>query len=233
MAVNKFISYLLPLALLCIGLYLTPLNIYGPDFSKVPGDFGDARFNNYILEHDFKYFTGKVDKYWDAPFMYPYNNVIAFSDNLLGSAPIYSAFRLIGYDRETAFQFWLLALFILNFVCCYLALNKWSKNSVLSSVGAYIFSFSILLVGNIYNVQTVPRFMVPLVFYWSWQYFNKKEIKYFLYVGLGVVFQFYCAIYLGFLLLYALLFLLIAYVTVYRDFTLFNQFKELYTQGSL
>ncbi len=228
---NKYQLFILPIAMLCIGLYLVPLNIYGPDFSKVPGDLGDARFNNYILEHDHQYFTGIVDKYWDAPFMYPYKNVIAFSDNLLGTAPIYSAFRLIGYDRETAFQLWLLGLFILNFVCCYWALNKWSKNSVLSSVGAYIFSFSILLVGNIYNVQTIPRFIVPLVFYWCWKYFNQKDLKYFIYIGLGIVFQFYCAIYLGFLLLYALLFLFIAYLIVYKDFSLFSQFKKLETTG--
>ena len=83
MLLNKYLPLLLPLAMLCAGLYLVPLSIYGPDFSKVPGDLGDARFNNYILEHDYKYFTGKVDHYWDAPFMYPYKNVIAFSDNLL------------------------------------------------------------------------------------------------------------------------------------------------------
>ena len=229
---NKFISYLLPLALLCIGLYLTPLNIYGPDFSKVPGDLGDARFNNYILEHNYKFFTGQVDKYWDAPFMYPYQNVLAFSDNLLGTAPIYSLFRLIGTDRETSFQLWLLTLFILNFICCYWALNKWSGNNVLSSTGAYIFSFSILLVGNIYNVQTYPRFIVPLVFYWCWKYFSEKQIKYFLYVSLGIVFQFFCGIYLGFLLLYALLFLFIAYIIVYRDYTLFTQFKNNKTTGA-
>lgn len=226
MALNKFIPLFLPFVLLCVGLYLIPLNIFDLDFSKIPGNFGDARFNNYILEHDYLYFIGQVDKYWDAQFMYPFKNVIAFSDNLLGTAPIYAVFRLIGADRETAFQYWLIILFALNFICCYWALYKWSDNNVLSSTGAYIFSFSILLVGNIYNVQTIPKFLVPLVFYWCWKYFTQKEIKYFLFLSLGVIFQFYCGIYLGFLLLYALLFLFIAYVIIYRDFTLFRQFKK-------
>lgn len=223
---NKLKSILFPLVFLCIGLFLIPLNIYGPSCSKIPGDLGDARFNNYILEHNYKYFTGQVDKYWDAPFMHPYQNVLAFSDNLLGSAPIYAAFRLLGVDRESAFQYWLLTLFILNFICCYWVLQKWSGNNILSTTGAYIFSFSILLVGNIYNVQTYPRFMVPLVFYWCWMYFNKKEINYFLLVCLGIVFQFFCGIYLGFLLLYALLFLFVSYIIVYKDLTLFTQFKS-------
>jgi hypothetical protein len=223
---NKLKSILFPFFFLCLGLFLVPLNIYGPSCSKIPGDLGDARFNNYILEHNYKFFTGQVDKYWDAPFMYPYKNVLAFSDNLLGSAPIYAAFRMSGADRESAFQYWLLTLFVLNFICCYWPLIKWSGNQILSTTGAYIFSFSILLVGNIYNVQTYPRFVVPLVFYWSWIYFNQKEIKYFLLVCLGIVFQFFCGIYLGFLLLYALLFLFTSYLIVYKDLSFFTQLKD-------
>lgn len=226
MSLNKIGSFFLPFAMLCVGLYLVPINIYGPAFSKVPGDLGDARFNNYILEHNYQYFTGKVASYWDAPFMYPYKNVIAFSDNLLGSAPIYAAFRIAGSDRETSYQLWLLSLFVLNFACCYWVLKKESGNTILSSTGAYIYSFSILLVANIYNVQTFPRFIVPLVFYWCWKYIDQKQFRYFIYLGLGIIYQFYCGIYLGFLLLYALLFITISYLIIYRDFTLFSPFKN-------
>ncbi len=219
-------SLLWPLTLLLLGCYLVPIRIFETDFSKVPGDFGDARFNNYVLEHGHKFLTGQIDNYWDAPFMYPYSNVTALSDNLLGSLPIYSVFRIFGYDRETSFQFWLLTLFILNFICCYWVLVKWTNNAGISATGAYIFAFSILLVGNIYNVQTYPRFIVPFVFYWSWQYLSQKKLKYFLFTLLGIVYQFYCGIYLGFFLIYAILFLFISYVIVYRDFTLFLQFKK-------
>ncbi|MCL4856838.1 MAG: hypothetical protein KJZ55_06160, partial [Flavobacteriales bacterium] len=123
----------------------------------IPGDLGDARFNNYILEHGYLYFTGKLDSYWTAPFMFPYQNNIAFSDNLLGSLPLYILSRLVGFDKETAFQVWILLLFVLNFITTYWVLNKWLKNNLLACTGAYIFAFSIMLVGNIYNVQTLPR----------------------------------------------------------------------------
>ncbi len=223
---KKIIPLLIPIILLIIGLYFGILKIYGTDFSKVPGDFGDARFNNYILEHDYLYFIGKVNKYWDAPFMYPFKNVIAFSDNLLGTAPIYSIFRCMNGDRETSFQLWLLTLFILNFTCCYFVLRKWSKNNVLSSVGAYVYAFSIFIVGNIYNVQTFPRFIIPFVFYWFWKYLSEKNIKYFLFFCLGIVFQFYCGIYLGFILLYTLIFFFVSYIIIYKDVLLFSQLKN-------
>ncbi|MGQ0829463.1 MAG: DUF7910 domain-containing protein [Bacteroidota bacterium] len=228
---SNYKTLLLPFLLLLAGLYFVPLKIFESDFSKIPGDYGDARFNNYILEHGHLYLTGKVDTYWDASFMYPYKNVIAFSDNLLGTMPIYSIYRILGSDREKAFQFWLLTLFILNFICCYWVLNKWSGNPILSSVGAYIFSFSIFILGHIYNVQTFPRFIVPFVFYWAWKYLSQKDFKYFLFTMLGIVYQFYCGIYLGFLLAYVLLFLFIAYIAVYRDQELFLQFKKAKTSN--
>jgi hypothetical protein len=225
MLFKKFSSCLLPLLLLIVGLWFVPLQIYGPHLSYIPGDLGDARFNNYILEHDYLYLTGKLNSYWDASFMYPFKNVVAFSDNLLGAAPLYAMLRIIGYDRETSFQFWLLVLFCLNFICCYYPLNRWIKNNVMASAGAYIFAFSILLVGNIYNVQTFPRFMVPLLFYWAWRYLDQKSLKYFIYLIIGTVFQFYCGIYLGFLIVYTLFFFCIAHLIVYRDFSLLQGFK--------
>lgn len=228
---DKFKKYLrtlfLPMALLIAGLYFVPLKILQPNLTKIPGDLADARFNNYILEHGYLFATGKVDKYWDASFMYPIKNVIAFSDNLIGTVPIYSAFRLLGMDRETAFQFWILALFILNFLCCWWVLRKWSAHPILAATGAYVFSFSIFILGNINHAQNFPRFMIPLVFYWTWKYLTAKDHKYFLFLFLGLVYQFYCGIYLGFFLLYCLLFFFLAYLIIYRDGKLFTQFKSL------
>ncbi|MDF2437828.1 MAG: hypothetical protein K0Q95_2204 [Bacteroidota bacterium] len=226
MNANKIVRILLPLILLLTGLYLVPLQIFHADLSKVSGDLVDSRFNNYVLEHGYLFFKGSVNKYWDAPFMYPFHNVIAFSDNLLGIVPIYSFFRMIGADRETAYQLLFISLFILNFICCYWALNKWSQNVFLSSTGAYIFAFSIFIYVNIYHIQNFPRFIIPLVFYWLWKYLTEKKTRYFLLTLLGIAFQLYCAIYLGFFLIYGLLFLILAYIIVTRDLSLFKQFKD-------
>lgn len=227
---NKNIyRYLIPLILLVAGIYLFPIRLFETDFSKIPGDMGDARFNNYILEHGHKFLSGKTDHYWDAPFMYPFKNVIAFSDNLLGTVPVYSFFRLAGADRETAFQWWFLALITLNFICCFWALDKWSGNSILSAVGAYIFAFSIFNLGQMGHAQVFPRFIVPLVFFWSWKFLSEKNLRHFLLLSLGIVYQFYCGVYLGFLLLYVLLFFLLSYFIAYRNFSLFHPLKKIKT----
>ena len=78
---------------LVLGLCFFTFKIIGFDFSYFPGDLGDGRLNLYFLEHAHKFFTGKISSFWEAPFMYPEPNVTAYSDNLLGSAPIYSFFE--------------------------------------------------------------------------------------------------------------------------------------------
>ncbi len=216
--------YVIPFLLLLVGLYFMPIAVFESNLSKMPGDLGDTRFNNYILEHGHKYLTGKIDNYWDAPFLYPYKNVTALSDNLLGTLPIYSFFRGIGADRETAFQFWLLTLFTLNFIFCFIALNKWSANVILSSVGAYIFAFSIYNLGQLDHVQVFPKFIAPLVIYWFWKFISETKIKYFLFASLGLIYQFYCGMYLAFMLTYVLLFFGIAYFGIYGRQSWHNKF---------
>ena len=217
---------LLPFVLLLTGLYLFPLSMMNTDLTKMPGDKGDARFNNYILEHGYKYAKGEVSEYWDAPFLYPYQNTIALSDNLLGTLPIYIFFRSIKCDRETAFQWWFLSMFALNFFGCYLALRKWTGNIMLSSTGAYIFAFSIYLLGHINHVQILPKFISPLVLYWFWRYLSEKRISSLALAITGLTYQFYCGMYLGFFLFYVMLFMFISYLIVYRDWGNFKQFSQ-------
>ncbi len=221
----------LPVVMLLAGLYLFPFSMVDDDFSRMPGDKGDARFNNYILEHGYKYMKGEVASYWDAPFLYPYKKAIAFSDNLIGTLPVYAFFRENKCDRETAFQAWFIVMFALNFIGCYLALRWWAGSTVLASVGAYIYAFSIFILCHINHVQILPRFMIPLVIYWTWTYLRTKKPGYFLGAMLGLVFQFYCGIYLGFFLVYMLLFMCISYLVVYRDWNLFRQFRNIKSLG--
>ena len=220
------VSRLLPLVMLIAGVWLFPLDILQRDLSVMPGDKGDSRFNNYILEHGYNFMTGKVSNYWDAPFMYPEKKAIAYSDNLLGTVPLYAAFRIFKCDRETSFQLWFLSLFVLNFICAYWALKKWSSSTLLSSVGAYIFAFSIFILTHMNHAQVFPRFMIPLIIYWFWNWIKNKNLKSFYLLTAAIVYQFYCGIYLGFFIVYILLFVFVAYLIVYRDKQLFNWIKE-------
>jgi hypothetical protein len=206
-----------PVLLFVVGMWSLPLAVIGPDRSMVPGDLGDARFNTYILEHFHRYSSGEVDSFWDAPFMFPQRSVIAHSDNLLGTAPLYSAFRRIGANRETAYQLWMMALLALNFWCCFLALRSWSGRVVAAACGAYLFAFGIFSFGQFGMGQVYPRFMLPVVFLLLWKALHTGRMHHLAWMSLGVVYQFYCGIYLGFLTIYGLFFLFVGHSLVAQE----------------
>ncbi len=214
------------LGLFLAGMWMVPLAIFGPGRELIPGDLGNARFNNYILEHFHRFITGMTGAYWDAPFMYPWKNVIALSDNLLGTAPFYSAFRSFGFSREGAFQLWLASLFALNYWCCLIALRKWSGNLVLAACAAYIFAFGIYNIGQINNVQVLPKFMAPLALLFLWKHLETGLWRWLFWTMLATVYQFYCGVYLGFILVYALIFLLIGHLIAYRKPSFMGRFRN-------
>ena len=221
------------LLFLFIGLSLVTFNIIGFNFKYFPGDLGDARFNIYILENAHKFITAQSNSLWNAPFMYPEENVITFSDNLLGSVPFYSIFRLFNFDLETSFQLWYLVVTALNYLCAYFFLKWLFKNNFAAILGAFIFAFSIALQSQIGHAQTFPRFPIPLLFWMSLLFFKDFKPKYFFLSLIFLVYQFYCGIYLGFLLFIpaAIIYILIFVINVKKIINKFKNIKWLLLMG--
>jgi hypothetical protein len=199
-------------AIFCIGLYIVPLQMMHFDLSFIPGDMGDTRLNNYFLEHGYKWLTGQVESFWNAPFFYPTMRTMSFSDNHLGTLPIYALFRFLHFDRETSYQLWFLAVFTLNYFSCVWILRKFSINALGTAAGAFVFTFSLPVIAQLGHSQLLPRFMIPFAFYFALRYFEKPDIKMLALTCLAVVIQFYCTIYMGYFLVLGLLSLLIAFV---------------------
>ena len=198
---KKASNYLPFLIGLFTGLYFVTLKVTGIGFTHFAGDLADGRLNLYFLEHAHQFFIGVVDSFWDAPFFFPEKNTIAYSDNLLGSAPIYSLFRLIGLTALSAYQCWYVSLAVLNFSCAYLFLNNVFKNCYSAVLGAMIFAFSLALFSQLAHAQTFPRFAIPIAFLYIFKFNKNLDPKYFFLTVLMIVYQIYCGIYLGFMLI--------------------------------
>lgn len=205
------------LFLICLiaGYYFIVRNIVGPELNHFPGDMGDARFNAYILEHGYRFFTGEVASYWDAPFMVPEPEVISFSDNLFGTLPFYILFREFGYDVLDSFQGWFLVLTFLNFLFSFLFLKWLFKNAYTAGIGAFIFTFSLALQSQLTHAQTFARFIIPVIIWLILLFSNHKKLKYFFFANLAFVYLLYCGIYLGFLFFFP--FLVMVSIILFRS----------------
>lgn len=182
-------------------------------FDLMQADPGDTRFNNYMLEHGFRWISGNPShsSFWDLPIFYPAKNTAAYSDILLGAAPPYWLFRAIGLLPDTAFQMWMIAMGILNFSVAYLTMRKAVGLSALASAGgAYLFAFAALRANQMSHQQLLPQFFSMLAVYCLIRIVRNERfgeaggpwetpglIALFL---ASVVFQLYAGFYLGYFL---------------------------------
>ena len=180
--------------------------------TRIPGDLGDSRFNSVILEHLYQWVTGATPSLWSPRFFYPFERVLAFSDNHFGSGWAYVVFRLLNLPREEAYLGWFLIGAVLNFWACWWALRQLGFSIVGAATGAFVFAFGLPALHKESHAQLIYRFAVPLAFA-AWYRFltlpsGTRLAQVILFCGL----QFLCSIYMGIFLVYLLAALLAAYV---------------------
>ena len=111
---------------------------------RMQGDLADTRLINYLLEHNYLWYLGAKGhgRFWDPPFFYPAANIAAYSDTMLGIAPLYAAIRALGLAPDTSFQLWMLALSALNYaVMLHLLARRVGLSLAGASAGAFLFAF--------------------------------------------------------------------------------------------
>ena len=215
----KLVNRIIFIISLLSGIYFVTLNITGLTLNYFPGHLGDGRLNLYFLEHCYRFFTGKITSFWSAPFMYPEPRIITYSDNLLGSAPIYAIFRIFNLDVYHAYQLWFITVTALNFITAFLFLKAVSKNYLAAILGAFVFAFSLSLQSQITHAQTFPRFAIPLAFLMAYRFEDALHPKYFFGTLFFVVYQIYCGMYLGFMLIIPIgIYLIIIFISKWEFF---------------
>lgn len=202
-------------AMACFGyLRHTALSDTAGWMVMIPGDLGDSRFNSVILEHLYQWVTGATPSLWSPRFFYPFERVLAFSDNHFGSGWAYVVFRLLNLPREEAYLGWFLIGAVLNFWACWWALRQLGFSIVGAATGAFVFAFGLPALHKESHAQLIYRFAVPLAFA-AWYRFltlpsGTRLAQVILFCGL----QFLCSIYMGIFLVYLLAALFAVYVAV-------------------
>lgn len=184
-------------------------------FTMIPGDLGDSRFNSVLLEHLYQWVTGATPSLWSPRFFYPFEGVLAFSDNHFGSGWAYVVFRLLNLPREEAYLGWFLVGAVLNFWACWWALRQLGFSIVGAATGAFVFAYGLPALHQESHGQLIYRFAVPLAFA-AWYRFltlpsGTRLAQVVLFCGL----QFLCSIYMGIFLVYLLAALLTAYLAAH------------------
>ncbi|MBV9645066.1 MAG: hypothetical protein JO334_16000 [Verrucomicrobia bacterium] len=194
---------------LVVAVFCTGLVMFFK-WGAAPGDLGDARFNMYVLEHGYRWLLGLDPSFWSAPFFYPAQNVIAYSDNHLGSFLSYALFRILGVSRETAFQLWAITIFSLNYFVTYVVVRRQKFNPIGAIACAYLFTFSMIMAAQMSHIQLAPRFMVPVAFWMTTRFVETGKAEHLL----GLLAACACQVYLGIYISYFLFLSLVPFLVL-------------------
>jgi hypothetical protein len=178
-------------------------------FRRVQTDPGDTRLNNYILEHGWRWVTGQLPgSFWDPAFYFPTKNVAAYTDVLLGSAPLYWLWRACGFLPDTSFQLWQLCVCALNFVAFYWFLRRdFAVGVAAACLGAWVFAFGGPRVAQLNHVQLYPQAFTIIALHALLRIF--REIRttpartWWMTASLALALQLYAGFYLGWFAAYA------------------------------
>lgn len=209
------------------GQYALLLLIFGVGFfgyvmrttdwmRAIPGDIFDARFNSVILEHFYQWVTGKAGSLWSPGFFYPFEGVLAFSDNHFGSAGVYALMRGAGLTREAAYQIWFITGCCLNFWVAYRVFRQLGFSIVAAGGGAFVFAFGLPALAKEAHAQLVWRFAVPLAFLAFYRALVSHRLVGFAWAAFWCAVQFYCSIYLGMFTVYLLSAMGLGFVLIER-----------------
>ena len=175
-------------------------------FDAVPGDLGDSRFNAIVLEHGYRYLGGDG---WHRPLwspkwsFFPHKDVLAYSDNLFGTLPLYVLARCVGLGELAAFDTWVVILTVANFASMVLLLRELGLSRLSAALGGFVFAFAMPRGQQLNHLQLFPQFFTPLCFFCLVKMRGLRPWTAYGAVGCAVL-QLYAAIYVGWFLALAL-----------------------------
>jgi hypothetical protein len=188
-----------------IGLFLLFHNVYRSGFQLLVGEYGDGRLSNLFLEHAWQWLVnGQYRGELFSPiFFAPHPHVLALSENLFGTAPLYWLARLV-WDADGAFTAWAMGVSLLNYLVMVWVLRRWQVHPGLASLGGLLYGFSLLRSVRLAHVQLLPSCFMPIALYYLWQFLQRPTRRaFFLVLGLSY-WQMLSSIYLGWFLMLGL-----------------------------
>lgn len=150
-------------------------------FRLIETDLGDTRLVNFIFEHGYRWIAQRFSSHpvslWDQPFFFPTPNVGAYSEVLLGSAPIYWIYRATGFAPDTSLQLWMISVLVLDYVAMGLFLRRCLDfGHLASAVGAFLFAFASPRVVQMGHQQLLPQFFTVFALYGLYRFFRPARM---------------------------------------------------------
>jgi hypothetical protein len=127
----------------------------------IPHDAGDPLLVTWMLWWS-THVVPLTDRWWNAPAFYPSTGVFAFSETLLGLAPITAPLLWLGQPPLVAYNAAFLASFILSGIAAYLLGFVLTRHHGAALVCGVAFAFNPYRLAHLNHLQLLAAFWMPL-----------------------------------------------------------------------
>ena len=157
---------LLYAAAMALGTYTVFRPTFDSGFDSIQTERGDGMLNHFLLENSWRVISDSDYRgtLVSPPLFFPQSWTLAYSENLLGVAPVYWALRLV-LPHDLAYIWWQITLNALNFVT-FAFVARWLRfPHLLALAGAFLWAFGLVHADQIKHQQMIARFWMPLAVY--------------------------------------------------------------------
>src|SRR5450759_532232 len=148
-----------------VGLVVAMALRFTPNFTgEVAGMWWDPLLNMWTLSWDTTTLLHAPTHLWQAQILYPNNNSLSFSENLLGEAILFAPFFLVTHNPVLAYNVTFYATFLLCGINMYIMARHYTGKSFAAFVAALIYAFAPYRLGQIGHIHVVAGEWMPLAF---------------------------------------------------------------------
>ena len=133
--------------------------------SQFPIDAQDAKFNSWVLAWGADRLVHGLSGFWSPPIFYPYPNVLAYSENLLGIAVLVAPFHWASGNPVLTYNIALLLSFVVAGVSAYALARELTGSRAAALVAALGFAFAPYRWAQLTHLQVLWTAWLPLVFW--------------------------------------------------------------------
>lgn len=147
--------------------------------SRIDPDYvhPDIHLNVWILGWIARTLFVDPARLFAGPIFHPAPDAIAYSDHMLGVAPISVPIYLITGNAVLAHQTVLVGSFVLCAVTMALLVRRWTGSSVAALVGGALFAFAPWRFREIFGVQRECTFFLPVVLLFAVRYLEGGRVR--------------------------------------------------------
>ena len=140
----------------------------------VASDPGDPLLNTWILWWN-AHAVPVTTRWWNAPSFFPATGALAFSEVLLGLAPLTTPIQWLGHTPVAAYNVAFLVTFPLSALAAHALAHRLCGRHDAATIAGLVYGFSPYRVAHFPQIQLLTSFWMPLALLGLHEYVSSKK----------------------------------------------------------